>query len=324
MIDGSQSDTASAAMNDTPAMTTQAKDPTIYNYLNAGGYVFNTILTFFGPAIFNLPTNSELSERYATLVTPSWWTFSIWLIIFLFQGIFVVVQMMEEYRHLPIIQEGIYHWYFVVCALQGIWTLAFCNEIMWLSVIIMAGIMAALYQIVWRLSEFESDQTKKEYWLFRFPFSLHGGWIIVAFVLNLNVFSVADPAAVGHPALTYLSLLTLVAAAVYALVGLSVPDYTIPSVLAWATMGIAVNLQDPENGNRMYDEDTIGRVYVTVSVVCAFLVLGTTGFAVWNHAILPSRQAASEIEMEGPAGETPYQGSAMTANASVFSGAETV
>ena len=113
MIDGSQSDTASAAMNDTPAMTTQAKDPTIYNYLNTGGYVFNTILTFFGPAIFNLPTNSELSERYATLVTPSWWTFSIWLIIFLFQGIFVVVQMMEEYRHLPIIQEGIYRTFFM-------------------------------------------------------------------------------------------------------------------------------------------------------------------------------------------------------------------
>ena len=72
---------ASAAMNDTPAMTTQTKDPTIYNYLNAGGYLFNTILTFFGPAIFNLPTNSELSERYATLVTPTGWTFSIWLII---------------------------------------------------------------------------------------------------------------------------------------------------------------------------------------------------------------------------------------------------
>jgi hypothetical protein len=79
-------------------------------------------------------------------------------------------------------------------------------------------------------------------------------------------------------------------------------------------MGIAVNLQDPENPNRMYDDDAIVRVYVMVSVVCAFLVLGTTGFAVWKNAILPSRQAArSEVEMEGPAGETPYQGSAMTA-----------
>ena len=102
----------------------------------------------------------------------------------------------------------------------------------------MAGIFAALYQIVWRLNAFESDGTKKEFWLFRFPFSLHIGWIIAAFVLNLNVFSVADPGAVGHPALIYLSLLALVTAAVYALIGFPVPDYTIPSVLAWATVRV--------------------------------------------------------------------------------------
>ena len=74
--------------------------------------MFNTILTFFGPAMFNFPTNVELADRYATLVTPTWWTFSIWIIIFLFQGIFVIIQMMEEYRLLPIIQEGIYCTFF--------------------------------------------------------------------------------------------------------------------------------------------------------------------------------------------------------------------
>ena len=106
MIDGSQLHEASDAASTTTM--SQAKKPTIFNYLNVGGYVFNTVMTFFGPAIFNLPTNAELSERYSTLVTPIWWTFSIWIIIFLFQGIFVVIQMMEEYRHLAIIQEGIY------------------------------------------------------------------------------------------------------------------------------------------------------------------------------------------------------------------------
>ena len=83
------------------------------------------------------------------------------------------------------------------------------------------------------------------------------------------------------------------------------------------------DIQDPGQANRMYEEDTIGRVYVLVSVLCSFLVIGTAGFAVWNLAILPSREAASEIEMEGPS-ETRYQGSAMTATRSTVSGAETV
>ena len=73
----------------------------------------------------------------------------------------------------------------------------------------------------------------------------------------------------------------------------------------------------------MYDDDTIGRVYVVVSVLCALLVLGTAGLAVWNQAILPSREAASEIEMEGPT-ETQYQGAAMTSTKSSISGAGTV
>ena len=36
--------------------------------------------------MFGLPSNSDISERFATPITPSNWTFSIWGLIFLLQG----------------------------------------------------------------------------------------------------------------------------------------------------------------------------------------------------------------------------------------------
>ena len=57
------------------------------------------------------PTNTQLSAKYQTLVTPAGWAFAIWGPIFIWEGIFAIVQMLPRFRSNPIIQDGIAYWW---------------------------------------------------------------------------------------------------------------------------------------------------------------------------------------------------------------------
>jgi hypothetical protein len=157
------------------------------NYLNLVGYIINILVTFSASSIFGFPDNAALSEKYQTLVsTPTGWTFAIWGIIFLFQGIFAIVQMLPKYRSDTFIHEGVSHWYFTACIFQAAWTFAFGYEVIWLSCVFMGGILFSLLQIVKKQVKIQSTMT--DFWLFKFPFSLHCGWIAAAFAVNVNIF----------------------------------------------------------------------------------------------------------------------------------------
>jgi len=167
------------------------------NYLNLVGCIINTLVTFSASSIFGFPDNAALSEKYQTLVvTPTAGrTFAIWGITFLFQGIFAIVQMLPKYRSNIVIHEGVSHWYFIACIFQAAWTFAFGYEVIWLSCVFMGGILFSLLQIVKKQVKIQS--TMIDFWLFKFPFSLHCGWIAAAFAVNVNIYVYAAGAQAG-------------------------------------------------------------------------------------------------------------------------------
>lgn len=239
------------------------------------------------------------------MVTPSGLTFAIWGIIFLAQGIFTVVQMLPAYRANKLVQHGVSYLYFAACVAQSIWTFVFGYEIIWSSAIVMGAILASLVYIVWRLSKMEHD--KKEFWLFKFPFSIHCGWIAAAFAVNVNAFIVA--AGGGRVALiswAYLTLLWAILVAVFALVYLRSPDYTIAGVLIWATIGIASELNDPLDGiAAVFTQNQISAVRNAVIAVCALVSVATAGFA--GFRIVKGRDVRELPEDE----EIAYEGHTM-------------
>ena len=109
------------------------------SYLNLVGYIINALVTFLASPIFGFPDNSALSEKYQTLVTPTGWTFAIWGIIFLSQGIFAIVPMLPQHRSNALVQEGVSHWYFIACVFQAAWTFAFGYELIGRSTIFFHG-----------------------------------------------------------------------------------------------------------------------------------------------------------------------------------------
>jgi hypothetical protein len=104
----------------------------------------------------------------------------------------------------------------------------------------MISILYFLLIIVNDLYKLEDKPSIKEFILFKFPFSLHCGWILAAVVLNINVVLVWQ--AVSANAQYYVALVSLVGIVIFACFAISFPnrpDYVIAMVLAWASVRTA-------------------------------------------------------------------------------------
>lgn len=201
--------------------------------------------------------------------------------------------------------------FYSACMFQCAWTFAFGYEVLWLSVIFMAGIFASLVMIVVFQSKIDSEPEKRvlDFWLFKFPFSVHCGWIAAAFAVNLNAFVFATEAGAGAQTWwAYLTLAYAILVAAFALLYLSPPDFTIPSVLVWATIGIVNELNEvkPEI------EETFGVGVVatfrsfTLSI-CIILGLVTTGYGVLR--VYKDKKSNDDLKN--------YEGSEMASNVPV-------
>jgi len=273
------------------------------NYLNFIAFALNITLVYGigNGGWVGTPTNGELSDKYQTLVTPNASAFSIWGVIYLAQGAFSVLQFMPRFRAHPMLQDGLSHWYSAAVAMQIGWTFAFAFEVIPLSLVFMLLIWISLMAIVYRQYYTQSDGSFLEFWVLRFPFAVHAGWITAASALNVNVqvVSMGTPADV-QLAVAIVSLAVLHAISVWAVFYIPRPNWTIACVLSWAFGWIYNELGEPlELITNTFSADTINGVrYAAISVVCVIVIqmavrLGLLLVTSWN----PYRKDASRIEL---------------------------
>jgi len=221
----------------------------VYNYLNIIGYVINFLITFGVGTLAIIPGAmdiGDLSDKYQTIVTPNGTAFSIWGIIFIAQAIFAIGQLLPRYRSKAAVQDGLKYWYFLVCIVQALWTFFFSYELITLSLPAIALICICLLCAITSQYHCELERTHIEFWMMRFPFMIHCGWLTAATALNTNVV-IVNEAASASVQLTggIISLAVLHAVAVVALWLPEYPNYVIPSVLVWANFWIGKELQAP-------------------------------------------------------------------------------
>jgi len=207
------------------------------------------------PTLFQLPDNAELSAKYQTLITPAGWAFAIWGLIFTMQAVWAILQLaIPEYRSSQQVTKGVAYNYILVCAFQVAWTFAFALEQMTMSMMWMVGILVGLYRIYMAqetlvLAAASNNSSTGDYWLLRFPFGLHFGWIIAATLVNANVVIVAYKAPASFQfgaALAMLGIATVVALGVLIYEAKSKlpkklqPNVVIPLVLVWALVSVVL------------------------------------------------------------------------------------
>ncbi|WP_276496688.1 hypothetical protein [Pontibacter litorisediminis] len=139
--------------------------------------------------LFNNQTIGDVSDKYPTLFTPAGITFSIWGLIYLALSAFCIYHLIKAYKE-PAGHEAnedlqrVGYLFVLNNLATGAWTLAWVNEWLVLSVVLILIQLATLLAMHLRLGIFDAGRSAASRWFTQVPLSLYFGWIIIATVAN--------------------------------------------------------------------------------------------------------------------------------------------
>lgn len=228
---------------------------------------------FIGVIIMNtlantLPLGGEttggVSDRYPNLFQPSGMTFSIWGIIYLLLGIFVVIQLISLGQPLSSRQDamGYVLLFFGLSSIFNVlWLLAWHHHQILLSTIVMILLLVSLLFATHYAQSFD---------LFtRAAFSIYTGWITVATIANITILLVSY----GVPSFSTLAILfSVIILIVGALIGgwyaYLTHNYFYLGVFIWAYLGILMRHLSQEGLSQSYQP-----IIVTTSTLFVGLIV---------------------------------------------------
>lgn len=183
----------------------------------------------------------DVSDIYANLFAPAGFTFSIWGVIYLLLAGFLLrafgVIRTRKPQIKPDAMNQALMYTTVTSALNVLWLLAWQYQVLWLSVIIMLGLLATLLSAVTALHS--AKMSRGEYWLVRVPFSVYLGWIAVATIANVTTWLVGIGwSGFGFAETTWTILILAVGTVIALLHGYAKRDPFFVAVFVWAFGGI--------------------------------------------------------------------------------------
>lgn len=212
---------------------------------------------------------AQVSDANPTLITPAGYVFSIWGIIYILLGVFVVFQALPS-------QAGKdYHrrigWLFVLSSLLNItWLFLWQFEFLSLSVVVMFLLLASLIAIYLRAKIGKSAVPLREKLAVHLPFSVYLGWITIATIANVAVTLVSlgwDGFGISQE--TWATLIIVVALLITLLVVATRKDVAYGLVIIWALVGIAVKQSGNQNIAMTAE---IGATIVAIALVASILL----------------------------------------------------
>ena len=158
--------------------------------LNLVGFMGTVVVNALANILpINGKTTGELSDQYPNLFVPAGFTFSIWGVIYVLIGIFVIYHLIIAFKKdtpkAPSV-ERIGVLFFISCLANIGWIFAWHYEILPLSLGMMLILLGCLITIYLRLNIGKSDATKTERYVSHVPFSVYLGWITVATIANVT------------------------------------------------------------------------------------------------------------------------------------------
>jgi benzodiazapine receptor len=212
---------------------------------------------------------AQVSDANLTLITPAGYVFSIWGIIYILLGVFVVFQALPKQQGKDY-QKKI-GWLFVLSSLVNVvWLFLWQFEYLPLSVVIMFLLLASLILIYLRLGVGKSKVAMSERLAIHLPFSVYLGWITVASIANVSATLVSlNWDGFGISPEIWATLVVAVALVITILMLITRKDVAYSLVIIWALVGIGVK----QSGNQTVVLLTeVGAVIVAIVLVVVVLV----------------------------------------------------
>ena len=159
--------------------TLQVANLVAFIFMVAFNYISNT-------GFINGETMASVSAEYQNLFTPAGYAFSIWGLIYLGLGAYVIFQTISVRGKKLVPKIG---WWFVIsCLLNVSWIFAWLFHLIDLSVIVMTLLLFSLLVIVYRTRMELDDEPLPVIAFFWWPFSFYSGWISVALIANVAAY----------------------------------------------------------------------------------------------------------------------------------------
>jgi hypothetical protein len=139
-----------------------------------------------------LPINNidtgQISDNYANLFAPAGLTFSIWGLIYLLLGFYVIYQFFAGKKANQLIEK--ISPYFIISSIANIsWIFAWHYDFINLSALLIIFMLLCLIKIADLLRK--EKLNNKEAFFISWPFSIYFAWITVATIANITIFLVS-------------------------------------------------------------------------------------------------------------------------------------
>jgi benzodiazapine receptor len=248
------------------------KNSFILKISNILAFIFTIIVNSLAGSstIIGGKVTAEISDANFTLITPAGYTFSIWGIIYVLLGIFVV------YQALPSQKGKDFHnkigWLFILSSIINItWLFLWQFEYLIFSVVLIFMLLGSLAAIYLRLDIGKSKVELREKIAVHLPFSTYFGWITIASIANIATTLVSlDWDGFGINPETWASLIIIIALLLSLIVVVTRKDVAYGLVIVWAFIGISA-------------AQTANQNIVTLAQISAVIVLlGLIGTIVIN------------------------------------------
>lgn len=242
-------------------------------------YIVMIIVNYLANAlpINNIDTGA-VSDLYPNLFAPAGITFSIWGIIYLLLGLFVLYQF-GTFKKISLKEDKLLNKisiYFIVSSVfNALWIFSWHYGLLWVSIIFMLGILFCLIKINLLIRENKS----KDFFFLSLPFSIYFGWITVATIANFTALLVSFGwSGFGVSESIWMIAILLVGTIIGILTSIRNKDIAYILVFAWAYFGIIIKHTSSVGFNNQYPE------IITAASICIALFLITIGYLLFRKA----------------------------------------
>ena len=248
-----------------------AANSTLLKWANAIAFALTVLVNGLAGSttILGGKLTSQISDANATLITPAGYVFSIWGIIYILLGIFVVFQALPSQTGKD--RQASIGWLFVLSSLLNIaWLFLWQFEYLSLSVVLMFLLLATLIAIYLRLNIGKSKVSLREKLAVHVPFSVYLGWITIASIANVAVTLVSvkwDGFGISQE--TWATLIIIIALLITLLVIATRKDVAYGLVIIWALVGIAVKQSGNQNIVMIAES---GAIIVAIALAASILL----------------------------------------------------
>jgi hypothetical protein len=258
----------------------------LYQVLNVVSFIL--CVAFNGASASGALTGTrvgQVSDENQTLITPASYAFSIWSVIYTLIGAFVFYQALPPswcVHDDELLFEHIGPWFICMNITNALWLITFTintEAAIWISTVVIFMLLASiitLYQRakLWQRTEVHPRIFRRwvDFILVDVAFSLYGGWVTVASIVNVSAAMVKsswDGGAISPE--VWSPIMLLIALIINALMVYNKHDAAWPAVLVWASVAISKN-------DFVKAFPTVEKCAVAVAVLAGVLSGGTAAW----------------------------------------------